>query len=360
MVHQLGQQGQRRLRVDQVVEEELLALLGVGPRLADDRVGHRQHLDRSSVAPALADALLLVLVVRAGDVDVGVAREDELGPAGREVAAPARRAGLHQQRAALGRPGDRERTLDPEPLAVVVERADLVGVGEDAGLAVEHEGVVVPRVPQPGGGLEELVGPVVAGVVAEVGVDPEVLRLAVVDRRDHVPRGPAARQVVERGERAGDVERRVVGRRVGGAEADVAGGAGHQAEHDAQVELHRAGAQAHGVGHRPAVDAGHRQPVVEEHHVEAALFEGAAELLVVAPGEEAVLGGGVAPRPRVDGDVAGLHEADQRHLPLAARPVLSCDDTVLTAPRRRRWPAGPASGSPRASRRPCAPGCCAT
>ena len=87
-------------------------------------------------------------------------------------------------------------------------------------------------------------------------------------------------------------------------------------EHDAQVELHRAGAPQDRLGHRAAVDAGHGQPVVEEHQVEAALFERAAQLLVVARGEEAVLGGRMAPRTGVHRRVPRLHEPHQRHLPL--------------------------------------------
>ena len=58
------------------------------------------------------------------------------------------------------------RTWNHSP--VVVELVDLVGIGEHAVGPVEHQGVVLPGVPQPGGGLEELVGPVVALVVAEV------------------------------------------------------------------------------------------------------------------------------------------------------------------------------------------------
>ena len=223
--------------------------------------------------------------------------------------------GLEQHRAALGRPGHGERTPDLEPLPVVVQLVHLVGIGEHGVGPVEDEGVVLPGVPQPGGGLEELVGPVVALVVAEVLGEPEVLGLAVVDRGDHVPGGPAPGQVVEGGEGAGHVERRVVGGGVGGAQADRVGGPGQHAEHDAQVELHRARPSPHGLGHRSPVDAGHGQPVVEEHHVEAALFEGAPQLLVVARGEEAVLGGRMAPRARVHGGVPRLHEPHQRHLP---------------------------------------------
>src|SRR5581483_8379917 len=105
----------------------------------------------------------------------------------------------------------------------------------------------------------------------EVGVDPEVLRLTVVDRRDHVPGRPATGEVVEGGEGAGHVERRVVDGRVGGAEPDAVGDRRADPEHDGEVQLDGTGAQPDGVGHRCAVDARHGQPVVEEHEVEATL-----------------------------------------------------------------------------------------
>src|SRR4029079_18650664 len=114
-----------------------------------------------------------------------------------------------------------------------------------------------------------------------------------------------------------DMERRVVRRRVGRAETDVLGDTCDQTEHDAEVELDRTGAEPDGVGNRSAVDAGHRQPVVEEHHVEAALLERASERLVEALVEETQVGRRMSPRPGVDGDVARLHEADERDLPPA-------------------------------------------
>ena len=122
-----------------------------------------------------------------------------------------------------GRPWGERGTVsgpaDAEPLPLVVELVDLVRVGEGAALPVEDEGVVLPGVPEAGRRLEELVGPVVAGVVGEDLLHPVVLGLAVVDRGDDVPGGPAPGEVVEGGERAGHVEGRVVGGRVGGARA---------------------------------------------------------------------------------------------------------------------------------------------
>ena len=41
VVHQLGEERERGHGVDEVVQEELLALLGVRLGLPDDRVGHR-------------------------------------------------------------------------------------------------------------------------------------------------------------------------------------------------------------------------------------------------------------------------------------------------------------------------------
>ena len=269
----------------------------------------------SGSAPALADLLLLVLVVRPCDVDVGIPGEDELGPARRELAASPRGSRLQQHGAALRAPRHGEGAPHVEPFAVVVELVHLGGVGEERRLAIEDQRVVLPGVPQSGRRLEELVGAVVAGVVRDGLLEPVVLRLAVVDRRHDIPGGAPTREMVQRGEGTRDVEGRVIGRRVGRSQPDPARHRGADPEHDAQVQFHRARPGAHGLGHRAAVDPRHGQPVVEEHEVEAAVFERAGELLVVAGGQEPVLGGRVPPRAGVDRGVAGLHEPHQRHLP---------------------------------------------
>src|SRR5271156_791580 len=124
----------------------------------------------------------------------------------------------------------------------MVQLVHLVRVGVDAVDPVVQHGVVFPGVPQADGGFEELLGPVVAGVVAQMRFQAEVLRLAVVDGGDDVPRRPAAGQVVEGGEGTGNVERRVVGGGTGRAEADVRGRLRQHAQDDGQVQLHRAGA----------------------------------------------------------------------------------------------------------------------
>ena len=122
--------------VDQIVEEELLALFGVRLGLAYDRVCHRQHFDGLRVPAALADLLLLVLVVRACDVDVGVAGEDQFRPTRRELTAPSRRAGLKQDGSTLRAARDSKRAPHAEPLPLVVKLVHLLGVCEERRLAV--------------------------------------------------------------------------------------------------------------------------------------------------------------------------------------------------------------------------------
>ena len=244
-----------------------------------------------------------------------------------------RRAGLQDHRTALRRARHGQRAAHGEVLALVVDLVHLGRVGELAGLPVHDQRAVLPGVPQRRDGLQELLGPVVALVVVQMGLDAEVLRLRVVHRGDDVPRGPPAGQVVERGERAGDVERVVVRRGVGGADADPRRGADDPAEHGRQVELDRAGAVADGVGDRVAVDAGHGEPVVEEHAVELRRLQRLRDVRVVVHRQEPEVGRRVAPRSGVDGHVAGLHEADQRHLsghesscPREAEQVGGCRD----------------------------------
>lgn len=240
---------------------------------------------------------LLIGVVVACDLDARVAGEDQFGPPRSEFAAAARRSGLDDDRAALRGPRHRQRSTGGEELADVSQLVHLVGVGELPGSPVVQDGFVLPGVPQAGHHVHEFVGAVVPFVVTEVGVDPEVLRLAVVDGGDHVPRRAAARQVVERGERARHVERLVVGGRVGGAQPDLRRGLRQHPENHTEVQLDRAGAVMHGLAYRSAVDAGHGQAVVEEHQVEATLFELAADLRVVGRVQVPVFGRGCRHEP---------------------------------------------------------------
>ena len=215
---------------------------------------------------------------------------------------------------ALRRARHRERPARAVVAALVVEAMNLVGIGEQAGRLVLDDGVVLPGVPMAEHDLHELVGAVVAQVVIDHLVAAHVLRLAVVERGDHVPGRAALRHQVERGEHARHVERLVVAGRIGGAEAEPLGRHAHDGEHGDGVELHAADAVLDGVRVVAAVHVRHRQPVVEKAEMKLALLQHAADVPVEIrrPAIGARLR--MAPGAREVGAVLRLQEADQDHL----------------------------------------------
>ncbi len=165
-------------------------------------------------------------------------------------------------------------------LARVVEGVQLGRVEEDAARDVGGEGVVLVGVPQAAGDLDELQGAAVAGGVVEVFVEPEVLRGAGVEAGHDVPAGPAAADVVERGEAAGEVEGRVVGRTGGAHQADVPGVGGHGGEEGEGFEAVEVVRRVGGVDEL-AVD--------DEQGVEQGVFGGLGEADVVVDVDAGVL-----------------------------------------------------------------------
>ena len=132
--------------------------------------------------------------------------------------------------------------------------------------------------------LHELVGPVVAQVVLDHLLAAHVLGFAVIERGDHVPgRAPLGHQI-ERGEQARHMERLVVARRIGGAEAKPLGRHAHDREHRHRIHLHAADAVPHRVLVVAAVHVRHRQPVIEEAEMEFSFFKDTAEMPIVIGG----------------------------------------------------------------------------
>ena len=182
---------------------------------------------------------------------------------------------------ALRRPRHGERPARAEVFALMIQPPHLVGMREQAGCLVEHDRVVVPRIPVPGHDFQEFVGAVVALVVLAMRRVAHVERLAVVHRRDDVPGGATVGHQVERGEHARDVERFEIGGGVGGAEAKPFGRHAHHGQDGDRVHLHAAYAVGHGVRMVAAETVRHRQPIVEEADMELAGLEHAGDVAVV-------------------------------------------------------------------------------
>ena len=258
--------------------------------LADDGVGRGDDLDVVLGAPVLEGTTLDVGAYLPAGVDLPEHGEHGLGPARGELASPVALPGLHDDRVALRRARDCQGAARSEPLALVVQPVDAVRVGEHALTLVEPYRPVVPAVPQAGDDLHHLVGLVVAPVVLSVDVHAEVLGFGVVKGGDDVPGGAPVGEVIDGREEPRDVERRVVGRRVCRADAQVAGRERHCHHHRDEVELYGADAQTDGVVHRVVVATGHGEPVVDEAEVEFAGLKSAGDLLVEACGEEPGVG----------------------------------------------------------------------
>ena len=142
-----------------------------------------------------------------------VLREDHVGRGRGQLPAGVGVAGLDDDGMDLGAAGDVEPPGDVDQLAPMLEGAGVAPGQEAAGLPVGHDVAGAPGLPQLPGRLDHLPGPVVAPGVVQVAVPPEVGAGEGVARRDHVPRRPSPRQVVEGGQLAGQlvglVERRV-------------------------------------------------------------------------------------------------------------------------------------------------------
>ena len=75
------------------------------------------------------------------------------------------RGSLDQDRPALRRARHDERAAHAEVPALVVDRMDPVTVGEDREGLIADEGTVLPAVPQLEQDVDELLGPLVPGVM---------------------------------------------------------------------------------------------------------------------------------------------------------------------------------------------------
>jgi hypothetical protein len=161
----------RHVRGVALVAGELvdLALLASGLLLgaAHDHAQPLEEADVLGVAAVTDGAGAHVLHLGTGAVRITRGQEHRLGMAGGELAPALRRAGLEQDRGALGR-GLRQ--MGPDHVGVeappVVDVVDLGGVGVDPSLEVADHGVVLPAaLQQLVDHLDILIGALVALVV---------------------------------------------------------------------------------------------------------------------------------------------------------------------------------------------------
>ena len=129
--------------------------------------------------------------------------------------------------------------------------------------------------------FHELLGLIVAAIVFRMQFLAHVQGLAVVHRRHDVPGRSSVRHQIDGGEGSGDIERLVIGRGARRADAQPLRRHGHDHEDGDGVHLHAANAVFDRVLMIVAIAVRHREPVVEESHLELAFFQHAAEVGVI-------------------------------------------------------------------------------
>ena len=174
---------------------------------------------------------------------------------------------------------DVQRPARLEEAAVMVDAMDLVRIGEDAGVAVHDDGVLVPARPQLAADVHELMRSIVA-LVGRLHLLAVIGRLVVVQRGDDVPRRAAARQVIERRPQPRGMERMLMAHRVGGAEPDMRGRGGHERQQREGIVLGRLGGVADRRRQRAGKGVGDVVEVGEEDHVELAALADPGDVLV--------------------------------------------------------------------------------
>ena len=226
-----------------------------------------------------------------------------------------RRAGLEEERRALRRGLGEMRPLHRVVGAVMVDGVDLRGVGVDAASGVAQHGVILPAsLPQLVGDLQILLGARVALVVGRQPAEAEILaRVGQVGGHD-VPGDPAAAEVIQRRDLAGEGEGRDLKHGAREGEAEMLGRHRHGRNQRRRVvrrDLHRFLDRGLGPAQVEVVGA---DDIRQEERVEAALFQQPRQLdpglgpVVVAlarvvPHPEAVLDvGDAVHRERVEMD----------------------------------------------------------
>ena len=237
-----------------LLQPDLVRALGrlLRGRAEHDR-GRREDQQLVGRATVGGQSALHVGEERLARLERRVRREDDVGGGGREVATVRRVAGLEQHRVTLRSARRRELAAHLEVRAVVADVAHRARPHELPGARVRDHGVVVPRVPQRPGDLDQLGGPLVALLVRQEAAAAEVLPGERVRAGHQVPRGAPAGQDVERRELAGQLPR-LVERRVDRArQPDPVGDRGQRREHGQRV---RAGPRRRGRGSAPCARAG--------------------------------------------------------------------------------------------------------
>lgn len=149
----------------------------------------------------------------------------------------------------------------------------LGGIGEDAAITIAQDGVRFPSVPVAVDDLHEFVGAIIAQVMIQVLIRTEIRRLGIIERGHDVPGHPTAQHQIHGREEARDVERLVIGGRIGQAQPQFRGGHPHDGRDGRCIELDRANTVFDGRTVVVMIAVRNGQTVIEKGQVELARLQ---------------------------------------------------------------------------------------
>ena len=283
----LGQVGDRPIeRIDRHVraqpfrqDREGLRGADVAVEFGEDRLRFRfgpshhgkdtRHDQGAVRRPAILNQLRLQAVIKGPRfIEVVLRGEDHVGDARRQGLPRARRSRLDQHRMALRRARHIQPAVDGEILAVEIGDPQAARPHEGASLLVGDEGAIVPAVPEQPAGLDEFLGHGVALGMRWMLAPEHGARLGI-GCRHHVPAGASARQMIQRGEAAGQLIGLGIGRRSRGGQPQASRGHRQSRKQRQRFEL----ADGRGV----FVIAG-GETIAQKEHVELAALGGGGDV----------------------------------------------------------------------------------
>ena len=308
------------------------AFQGLGVGLAQGRRNDEEQLAAVGIAPAAASLLRRSARNAFISQTVLTAAITESMCFAAKLLALRRAACLDQNRAALRRSRRVERPARGEEASLEVDRADLGGIDEHAGLAVHDDGVGIPRFPELAHQVDELVGHLVAQVVLDMRIEAEILRRPLGRGGDEVAAHPALRHQVQGGDQAGQQVRRVEAGRDRRRDAEMARRLGDQGHQRQGIVLRRAQGTAQIEVHGAAVVVRDEQRILEQQVVEAGPLQRPRQLDMQV-GLRPVFGVRAAP-----GLVPAMHAVAVAEKPAkmewtcrqdrASPPLLACRDAI--------------------------------
>ena len=187
----------QKLFYGQSVEQQVLLGVCLFHGRTEHDVHAGQHLDGIGMAAMALGAFAHVVAEGLGAGNRVLGGEHHISETGRLIAACGRGAGIEDHRPALRRTDEGQGAANLEILTDIVDRVDLVGIGEAVVFLVVDKGVRLPALPQLDDHVEEFVAALVAVFRLRMRAGPEHFCGDRMGGRHRIPADAALGEMVD-------------------------------------------------------------------------------------------------------------------------------------------------------------------